>query len=256
MGNTNTQIINPEYEPEETKEEYITKIINQEYNLDQEKYIINQSKDAKEKYNIQLINPTNSSDSSDSSDPTLPDNKSYSISSSSLIINTNLNNTNNTKQVLYDSPLSYINQEYNQESRKRQFSTSLYETRKFKLFNKYGIDYRNILCIYKILDKYYNLDYKLLNEDEKKNIHEYILNFRTSSKFIDKKIYKNMCDYNFQYLGYFYYYLGKSLKILNETVNNTCNSDIIEEAKNTFIEYHHYLENTLEEQHNRKIWNR
>ena len=249
MGNTNTQIINSEPEPEETKEEYITNIINQEkYIINQEKYIINQ-----EKY---IINPPNSSESSDSSDSSKSNKKSYSISSSSLIINTNLNNTTNTRQVLYDSPLSYINQEYNQESRKRQFSTSLYETRKFKLFNKYGADYRNILCIYKILDKYYNLDYKLLNEDDKKNIHEYILNFHTSSKFIDKYIYKNMCDYNFQYLGYFYYYLGKALKILNETVNNTYNSDTIEEAKNTFIEYLHYLENRLEDQHDRKIWTR
>ena len=254
MGNTNTntQIIHSEPEPEETKEEYITNIINQEYNSNtinqaKEKYIINQTKD------IQLIKPPNSSESSESSDSTLSDEKSYSISRS--IINTNLINTTDTK-VLYDSPLSYINQEYNQESRKRQLSTSLYETRKFKLFNKYGTDYRNILCIYKILDEYYNLDYKLLNEDDKKNIHEYILNFRTSSKFIDKKIYKNMCDYNFQYLGYFYYYLGKALKILNETVNNAYNSEIIEEAKNTFVEYLNYLENKLEDQHNRKIWNR
>ena len=282
MGNTNTQIINSEPEPEETKEEYITNIINQEYQekyiINQEKYIINQTtgkyninqeyqekyiiNQEKGKYNInqakdiQLINPPNSSESSDSSVSSVSSEsykKSYSISSSSLIINTNLNNT---RQVLYDSPLSYINQEYNQESRKRQFSTSLYETRKFKLFNKYGTDYRNILCIYKILDKYYNLDYKLLNEDDKKNIHEYILNFRTSSKFIDKYIYKNICDYNFQYLGYFYYYLGKALKILNETVNNTYNSDVIEEAKNTFIEYLHYLENRLEDQHNKKIWTR
>jgi hypothetical protein len=254
MGNTNTQIIHSE--PEETKEEYITNIINQEYQANQinqteETYIINQTKETyiiNQTKDIQLINPHNSIESPDScgsSDSTSSNKKSYSISSSI-----------NTSQVLYNSPLSYINQEYNQESRKRQLSNSLYETRKFKLFNKYGIDYRNILCIYNILDKYYNLDYKLLNEDEKKNIHENILNFRTSSKFIDRKIYINMCDYNFQYLGYFYYYLGKALKILNETVNNTYNLDIIEEAKNTFIEYHHYLENKLEDQHNRKIWNR
>lgn len=180
-----------------------------------------------------------------------PESESESESDSDLSSDSNKN-----IQILYVSPLSYNKQDHECESRKRQFSDSLYEIRKNKLFNKYENDIRNILSMYKILDKYYNLDYKLLSEKKKKKINDKILIYHTNPKFIDKKIYKIMCDYNFQYLAYFYYYLGKALKILNETVNNTYNLYIIEEAKNNYVEYQHYLENRLEEQHNKEIWTR
>ena len=182
-----------------------------------------------------------------------PEHESYFESDSDSDLSSD---SNNNLQILYVSPLSYNNQEQECESRKRQFSASLYETRKNKLFNKHENDIRNILSIYKILDKYYNFDYKLLSEKKKKTINDKILIYHTNPKFIDKKIYKNMCDYNFQFLEYFYYYLGKALKILNERVNNTYNLYIIEEAKNSYIKYQHYLENRLEEQHNKEIWTR
>ena len=242
MGNTNTQIIN-----QEQKCKTVDLIQDQEQKRKTE-YLIQEQ----ERKTVKFIEPIQNQEQL-----IKPDSDSESKSSSESESNNNSkNNSKNTLQTSYDSPLSYVNQEYNQESRKRQLSASLYETRKFKLFNKYGTDYRNILCMYTILDKYYNIDYKLLSEEKKKEIYEKILNFRTSSRFIDKKIYKNISDYNFQYLGYFYYYLGKSLKLLNETVNNTYDPDIIEEAKNTFIEYLNYLENRLEDQHDRKIWSR
>lgn len=182
---------------------------------------------------------------------TKPEQESYSDSSSD-----SSSDSNNNLQILYVSPLSYNKQEHECETRKRQFSASLYETRKNKLFNKYENDIRNILSIYKILDKYYNFDYKLLSEKKKKTINDKILIYHTNPKFIDNKIYKNMCDYNFQFLAYFYYYLGKALKILNQTVNNTYNLYVIEEAKNSYVEYQNYLENRLEQQHNKEIWTR
>jgi hypothetical protein len=222
MGNSNNStIINPEEEVYQIVQERRTITFQEQENQ------------------VQLIKPEPEPE---------PESELDSLASS------NDNNSKNSLQILYVSPLSY-NKEA-QENRKRQFSDSLYETRKNKLFNKYENDIRNILSMYKILDKYYNFDYKILSQDNKKEIYEKILIFRTSPTFIDKKIYKNICDYNFQYLAYFYYYLGKSLKILNEIVNNTYNLNIIEDAKNKFIEYHHYLENKLEKQHNKEIWNR
>jgi hypothetical protein len=184
------------------------------------------------------------------------------MGNTNTIINSNLETQleeYTTTEILYDN-LLFTNLEQNQEPKQIkekesiQYSTLLYETRKFKLFNKYEIDDKNILSMYKILDKYYNLTYKLLSENKKKEIYEKILMYHTSSKFIDKKIYKNINNNNFQYLAYFYYYLGKALKILNEIVNNTYNLDIIEEAKNNYIKYQHYLENRLEKQHNKELW--
>ncbi len=193
--------------------------------------------ESESKTKVQIIKPVSNSESESSSE------------------SESNNNSKNTLQI-YNSSLLYINQECERRSRKRQLCTSLYETRRFKLFNKYEVDLRDILSVYEILDKYYNIDYKLLSDINKKQIYDDMLIFHTSPKYINEKIYINISNNNFQYLGYFYYYLGKSLKILNETVNNTSNLDEIEEAKNTFIENLHYLENTLEDQHNKKIWTR